>query len=237
MILIMAESIPMPFFPPDPNRNGGCVLRKNWKRLLASVLLAACLLSLPAMAVTFTDVSGHWAESYITRAADRGLIQGYDGKYSPDDPMTRSQLVTILWRACGSPEPKGAATFTDLTQDWYKKPVAWAQENGVINGTGEGKFSPEGLVTREQLVTVLHRLSGEGSGMELMFTSIYNQNHPDYAQIGSYAKAAMYWSVYNEVYCGKTSPEFATGEPFAPLEPATRGQIAVMIIRYLDRND
>lgn len=212
-------------------------MRKKWKAILALTLCAACLLSVPAFAVSFTDVSGHWAESYITQAAERELIQGYDGKYSPDDPMTRSQMVTILWRAVGSPEPKAAATFTDLTQDWYKKPVAWAQENGVINGTGEGKFSPEGLVTREQLVTVLHRLSGEGSGMELMFTSIYNQNHADYGKISDFAKAATYWAVYNEIYCGETAPAFATGEPFAPLEPASRGQIAVMIIRYLDRND
>lgn len=201
---------------------------------MASVLLGACLLTVPALAADFTDVSGHWAESYITQAADRQLIQGYDGKYNPDDPMTRSQLVTILWRAVGSPEPKGAATFTDLTQDWYKKPVAWAQENGVMKGTATDKFSPEGLVTREQLVTVLHRLAG--SPMDaLLFTQFYEWQYPDSVQISDYAKQALYWSIYKEVYCGKSG--LSVGKTLDPKEPASRGQIAVMIIRYLDRND
>ena len=209
-------------------------MRKKWKAILALTLCAACLLSVPAFAVSFTDVSGHWAESYITQAAERELIQGYDGKYSPDDPMTRSQMVTILWRAVGSPEPKAAATFTDLTQDWYKKPVAWAQENGVINGTGEGKFSPEGLVTREQLVTVLHRLAG--SPMDaLLFNQFYEWQYPDSGQISDFAKQALYWSIYKNIYCGKSG--LSVGKTLDPQEPASRGQIAVMIIRYLDRND
>jgi hypothetical protein len=186
------------------------------------------------MAVTFTDVSGHWAERYITQAADRGLIQGYDGKYSPDDPMTRSQLVTILWRACGSPEPKGAATFTDLTQDWYKKAVAWAEENQVVNGMGEGKFAPNGQVTREQLVTILHRLAGNPMGMELMFTGIYDQQYPDSARIGAWAKQALCWSIYNGIYCGENTVEI--GGTLAPKANATRAQIAVMMVNYLNKN-
>lgn len=209
-------------------------MRKKWKAILALTLCAACLLSVPAFAVSFTDVSGHWAESCIIQAADRQLIQGYDGKYSPDAPMTRSQLVTILWRAEGSPEPKGAAAFTDLTQDWYKKPVAWAQENGVMNGVGEGRFDPEGTVTREQLATVLHRLAG--SPMDAMlFTQFYDADYPDSGEISSFAKQAIYWCIYRQVYCGESS--LSVGKTLDPKEPASRGQIAVMIVRYLDRND
>lgn len=208
-------------------------MRKTWKSILALALCAACLLSLPVFAVEFTDVSGHWAESYIAQAADRQLIQGYDGKYSPNDPMTRSQLVTILWRAEGSPEPKGLADFTDLTQDWYKKPVAWAQENGVMNGVGEGRFDPEGTVTREQLATVLHRLAG--SPMDAMlFTQFYDADYPDSGEISGFAKQAVYWSIYRQVYCGESS--LNVGKTLDPKEPASRGQIAVMIVRYLDRN-
>ena len=208
-------------------------MRNTWRKIFALALCAACMLSFPVMAVDFTDVSGHWAESYITQAADRQLIQGYGGLYSPDDNMTRSQLATILWRACGSPEPKGEAAFTDLTQDWYKKPIAWAQENGVMNGTGEGKFGPEGTVTREQLATVLYRLAG--SPMDAMlFTQFYDADYPDSGAVSSYAKQAVYWSIYRQVYCGKSS--LNVGKTLDPLEPASRGQIAVMIIRYLDRN-
>ena len=214
-------------------RNEGCVLRKRWRMLVAAVLLAACLLSFPAMAVTFTDVSGHWAESYITQAADRQLIQGYDGKYSPGDSVTRAQLATILWRACGSPQPKSKATFTDLTQDWYLEPVAWAQETGVMNGIGEGKFGPDGTVTREQLATVLHRMAG--SPMDAMlFTQFYDADYPDSGDVSSFAKQAIYWCIYRQVYCGESS--LNVGKTLDPKAPASRGQIAVMIVRYLDRN-
>lgn len=201
---------------------------------MAAVLCATCILSVPAFAVSFTDVSGHWAESYITQAADRELIQGYNGKYNPDDSMTRAQFATILWRAVGSPEPKAASTFTDLTQEWYKKSVAWAQENGMMKGTAADKFSPDALVTREQLVTVLHRLAG--SPMDaLLFTQFYEWQYPDSGQISDFAKQALYWSIYKEVYCGKSG--LSVGKTLDPKEPASRGQIAVMIIRYLDRND
>lgn len=208
-------------------------MRNTWRKILALTLCAACVLSFPALAADFTDVSGHWAESFIIQAADRQLIQGYDGKYNPDDPMTRAQLVTILWRAEGSPEPKGAADFTDLTQEWYKKPVAWAQENSVVNGVGNGKFDPDGTVTRQQLAAVLHRLAG--SPMDAMlFTQFYDADYPDSGAVSSYAKQAIYWCIYRQVYCGESS--LSVGKTLDPQAPASRGQIAVMIVRYLDRN-
>ena len=88
-------------------------------------------------------------------------------------------------------------------------------------------------MTREQLATVLMRLSGESSGMEAMFTSIYDWQYPDSGEISSYAKSAIYWSIYNSIYCGEASA--GVGKILAPKADATRAQIAVMIIRYLDR--
>ena len=81
-------------------------MRKKWKAILALTLCAACLLSVPAFAVSFTDVSGHWAESYITQAAERELIQGYDGKYSPAEEspagdMTEAEAKAIAAQAAG----------------------------------------------------------------------------------------------------------------------------------------
>lgn len=181
----------------------------------------------------FTDVSGNWAELYIRQAAGMGLVEGYQGKYRPNDTMTRAEFITILWRAEGEPKPAGQASFTDLTQDWYKDAVAWGEENQVINGMGEGKFAPNATVTREQLVTILHRLAGSPMGMELMFTGIYDSQYPDSGQIGAWAKASLYWSVYNGIYCGETSTEIGAG--LAPKANATRAQIAVMMIRYLEK--
>lgn len=210
-------------------------LRKTVSILLTAAVLLACLIPVSAAGVTFSDVSGHWAETYILQAGERSLVQGYNGLYRPDDSMTRAELVTILWRAMGQPEPKGTATFTDLTQDWYKKPVSWAEENAVVNGTGDGKFSPDGKVSREQLATILFRLSGGASGMEMIFSSYYDSVITDKDEISSYAKAAIYWCIFNEVYCGEASGD--VGNTLAPKADATRGQIAVMMIRYLDRNN
>ena len=185
----------------------------------------------------FKDIADHWAEEYILQASERKLVQGYNGLYRPDDSMTRAELVTVLWRAMGQPEPKQASTFTDLKQDWYKDAVAWAQENAVINGVGAGLFGPDGNVTREQLATILHRLSGGKVGMEAMFTSIYDQKLTDADKISSYAKSAVYWCIYNGVYCGETSVNVNDTLIVAPKADATRGQIAVMMNRYLDRDN
>ena len=185
--------------------------------------------------VDFTDISGHWAEDYINQAAEAGLVEGYLGLYRPNDTMTRAEFVTILWRAMGEPKPVGKASFTDLTQDWYKDAVAWAEQNKVVNGMGEGKFEPNGQVTREQLVTILHRMAGTPSGMELMFTSVYDEQYQDSSQIGSWAKSAMYWSIYNKILCGTNAVEL--GSRLYPKQPANRAQIAVMMTRYLNNID
>ena len=205
--------------------------------IVAAALLLACLIPVSAADAAFKDVSGHWAEEYILQAGERSLVQGYNGLYRPDDTMTRAELVTVLWRASGEPEPKGTASFTDLTQDWYKKAVAWAEENAVVNGVAPGKFNPDGNVTREQVAAILFRLSGSTSGMELMFTSIYDTELKDAKEISNYAKAAVYWCIFNSVYCGEASDNVNDTLVVAPKADATRGQIAVMIIRYLDRNN
>ena len=182
--------------------------------------------------VDFSDIAGNWAEDYIVEANAQGLVYGYNGVYRPNDTMTRAEFVTILYRACGSPKPAKAASFTDLTQTWYRDPIAWAEENQVVNGVGNGKFDPGGPVTREQLVTILFRLSGGQSGMESMFTSAYDGAYTDAGQISAYAKPAVYWSIYHEILCGEQS--LTVPAALAPRAAATRAQIAVMIVRYLD---
>lgn len=182
--------------------------------------------------VEFSDIAGSWAEDYIVEANACGLVYGYDGVYRPNDTMTRAEFVTILYRACGSPKPSKAASFTDLTRDWYRDPIAWAEENQVVNGVGNGKFDPNGPVTREQLVTILFRLSGGTSGMESMFTTTYDGAYTDAGQISAYAKPAVYWSIYHEILCGENS--LTVPAALAPRAAATRAQIAVMIVRYLD---
>ena len=121
---------------------------------------------------TFTDTDGSFAEDAIEEAADLGLILGYEGKYRPADAMTRGECVTILYRAMGSPKVETPATFTDLTHNYYRDAIAWAEQNGVVNGVGNGKFNPGGSVTRAQLATILYRMAGSESGTEQMLTGM-----------------------------------------------------------------
>lgn len=183
----------------------------------------------------FSDISGNWAEKYIKQAAELGLVQGHMGKYRPNDTMTRAEFVTILWRAMGEPQPKKASSFKDLTQSWYLDAVAWAEENNIVNGMSKGVFAPNGSVTREQMVTIFHRMAGNPVGMEVMFKGVYDSQYPDSGSVGSWAKNAMYWSIYNGIYCGTRSERI--GSRLEPKLPATRAQIAVMIVRYLDMSE
>lgn len=185
------------------------------------------------MAVLFEDAVGNWAESFIQRAAGQGLIQGYNGLYRPNDSMTRAELVTILWRASGSPTG-GAASFTDLTQDWYRDAVAWAERTGAVNGVGNGRFDPDGRVSREQLAAILHRMAGSPMGMEALVYDMYDQQYADSASVSGWAKQSLYWAVFNEIYCGEAG--LSVGQTLAPGADASRAQIAVMMVRYLDKN-
>lgn len=182
--------------------------------------------------VTFLDVNGHWAYDYIEDAAQLGLMEGYQNLFRPDASMTRCEFVTALWRAMGKPAASKAATFTDLDQNWYLVAVAWAQENNIIQGTGGTKFEPYWPISREQVAVILHRLAGTPTGMEMMLSGTYDNLFQDSGKLHSWAKSGVYWAVYQEVYCGTTSPNVGTS--LAPTSDATRAQIAVMLVRYLN---
>ena len=96
-------------------------------------------------------------------AQEKGITGGIgNGLFGPNDPCTRAQIVTFLWRAAGSPAPKNTGTaFGDVKLgSFYEQAVAWAVENGITGGTGEGMFSPDATCTRAQSVTFLYRASG-----------------------------------------------------------------------------
>lgn len=111
----------------------------------------------------FVDVAeGSYYEEAIDWAVEKGITNGVSSNmFAPNDPCTRAQIVTFLWRAAGSPAPKSMSSFTDVPADaFYAKAVAWAVENGITSGTGESNFSPNSTCTRAQAVTFLYRASG-----------------------------------------------------------------------------
>ena len=112
----------------------------------------------------FVDVkASDYYYDAVLWAAQNGITSGTDAEhFSPNQPCTRAQIVTFLWRAAGSPEPKAMSSFADVSTDaYYAKAVAWAVENGITTGTGDGKFSPDATCTRAQSVTFLFRAIGK----------------------------------------------------------------------------
>ncbi len=179
----------------------------------------------------FTDIGGHWASDYILQANKQRLMDGYGGgRFGPDDSLTRAQMATVLWNGEGKPKPKASSSFTDLTQDWYRDAVAWVEEKGIFHGIGQNRFDPDGTLTREQLAQVLFNYSGSGKGIEATLTGIYDSQYGDSSQISGWAKSAMYWALYNEILCGTNSVE--PSQFLNPDAPASRAQIAVMMVRF-----
>ena len=151
-------------------------------------------------------------------AAKNGITGGIgNGLFGPNQPCTRAQIVTFLWRAAGSPEPKAMSSFADVSTDaYYAKAVAWAVENGITTGTGDGKFSPDATCTRAQSVTFLFRAIGKLVDSKAEFSDVLTD---------SYYANAVAWAVENGVTNG-------IGDGlFGPDNSCTRAQIVTFLYR------
>ena len=167
----------------------------------------------------FRDVStdAYYYEA-VKWAQKKGITGGIgDGLFGPNQPCTRAQIVTFLWRAAGSPEPKAMSSFADVSTDaYYAKAVAWAVENGITTGTGDGKFSPDATCTRAQSVTFLFRAIGKLVDSKAEFSDVLTD---------SYYANAVAWAVENGVTNG-------IGDGlFGPDNSCTRAQIVTFLFR------
>jgi len=185
----------------------------------------------PVQEYTFTDTKGHWAESCVARAAELGLFKGYpDGSFGPNVNVTRAQYVTVLYRMAGSPAVTAEAPFTDIASQSqeFRTAIAWGYEKGYLNGKGEGLFDPNGPVTRQEAMKILFGYDGGVSGMEVMFTGIYDDAFTDSDQLASWGKPAMYWGVYKSLITGTSDTTLS------PKGTATRAQLAKILTSYHD---
>lgn len=167
----------------------------------------------------FYDVpNGAYFYEAVKWAVDKGVTNGLsDTMFGPYESCTRAQIVTFLWRAAGSPEPKTASSFTDVpVSTYYAKAVAWAVENGITNGMTETAFAPNATCTRGQSVTFLYRaLKGIASG---------SANFTDVASDAFYADAIS-WAVANNVTNGTSNTTFS------PNADCTRAEIVTFLYR------
>ena len=168
----------------------------------------------------FRDVStdAYYYEA-VKWAQKKGITGGIgDGLFGPNQPCTRAQIVTFLWRAAGSPEPEGtAAGMTDVAAgSYYEKAVAWAIENGITTGTADGLFAPDATCTRAQGMTFLFRASKASADGAPAFG--------DVAADAYYAEAVK-WATDNGITNGTTSSTFSPGRG------CTRAQIVTFLWR------
>lgn len=167
----------------------------------------------------FADVS---ADDYyyeaVKWASENGVTGGIgENLFGAKLPCTRAQIVTFLWRAAGSPEPKGMSGFVDVSADaYYAKAVAWAVEQGIASGTSATTFSPDAVCTRAQSVAFLYRAFGEKVNKAAGFSDV---------SADAYYADAVAWAVENGVASG------IGGGLFAPDQDCARGQIVAFLYR------
>ena len=178
----------------------------------------------------FADVSGSdWFYNDVRYVYEKGIMDGTGAdRFSPNAPLTRAMIVTILYRMAGSPSVSGSSDFTDVAAGkWFAKAVAWAAANGIVNGYGSGLFGPNDPVTREQLAAILYRYAVYG-GMTAVTLEENLGGFADTAQLSAYAIQAMNWAVGQGLING-------SGSNLVPKAQATRAQVAAIIHRYLER--
>ena len=187
---------------------------------LISLLLAAAitvgLFPTTTLALSSKDTSGHWSEPVIELCDGYGIMQGYDGYYRPDDPITRAEFCAMINRAFNFAYTQSAAEFTDVAVGaWYADDIKIASSMGYFNGTGNRTASPEQNITREAAFTILariYRLGGEG---KTKFT--------DDSQISEWSRSAI---------AGMSAAGYIKGDgtKINPQQSITRGEAAQVLV-------
>ena len=179
----------------------------------------------------FTDTVGHWAEEQIYEAVDLGYVSGTsETQFSPDIPMTRAMLVTMLYRMASEPEVTEQSGYTDVAVgSWYEKAVLWTVEKKIAYSQSETVFGVDGTATREQIVTMLYRYA-RTMGYDV---SKYGNTtgFSDSGEISPSAKGAVSWAVANNLISGKENNRFE------PTASANRGEVVAIMMRFLHLNE
>jgi len=176
----------------------------------------------------FNDVKeSDWFFDAVRFVNANGIMVGTgEDIFSPNSNITRAMVVTILWRHEGEPTAISENTFDDVLPDrWYSDAIAWAVENGIVLGFGDGQFAPNDYITREQFAVILMRYA---NWLELSVTGTGNLSaFADRGQISVWAQDAMRWAVANGLISGRTSTMLQ------PKGNTTRAEAATILQRFL----
>ena len=202
-------------------------MKHAFKKTLAMLLVLVMVIGLipsvfAAKVAPFTDVDeSDWFAPYVKYVYEHEpqLMNGTAAdRFEPEGYCTRAMAAVVIYRLADPVIPSvKPSSFVDLTEDWYKNGIAWAEDHGVVNGVGDNRFDPDGLVTREQLVTMLWRYAGEPK-----VTENYLKDFPDADKIASYAKDAFNWAISMKIIGGSDGK-------LLPRDNATRAEFAKII--------
>jgi hypothetical protein len=179
----------------------------------------------------FTDIRGHWAESYIRTVVERELFNGVSAtRFDPDGTLSRAMLVTVLWRLAGRAAPGGGVSFSDAgAGTWYSDAIGWAAESGIVQGYPDGRFGTGDDIGREQIATILFRYA-EQAEMDVSGRADLG-DFSDGASVPAWAADAMSWAVYAGLIRGRDDGALS------PIDDATRAELATSIVRFTDIAD
>ena len=168
----------------------------------------------------FVDVkTGDYFYDAVQWAVGKGITNGTSAEtFSPEDPCTRAQIVTFLWRAAGSPVVNYAMDLSDVAGDaYYAEAVRWALSEGITTGTSDHTFSPDAVCTREQAVTFLYRAAGS--------PAVSGESAFEDVGADAYYARAVAWAAQNGVTNGISQALFGIGSD------CTRAQIVTFLYR------
>ena len=186
-----------------------------------------------AAAIPFTDVAtNHWAYNSVKYVYDNGLMNGVNTagtQFGGNQSLTRAMVVTILYRAAGSPYVGTTSSFSDVASNtWYSQAVAWASQNNIVTGYLNGTFQPTWDITRQELATILYRYNTSYKGRATTGSTTLT-GFPDQGNVSDWATASMQWAVGNGIVNGITN---GTTTTLSPAGNATRYEAATMLMRY-----
>ncbi len=176
----------------------------------------------------FVDMPfGSWYYDAVRYATAESLVNGYpDNSFRPNATIRRSEVVSLLYRAAGQPEAGSDWFFTDVDpESWYGPAVAWAAEQGIAQGFGDGSFLPDQVVTRAQLASFLYRYAGAEPADSAQLSTF-----PDQDDVPSWAQDSLSWAVEKKLIQGN---KLQNQIYLQPNSQATRAQFVAILERYL----
>lgn len=184
----------------------------------------------PETGVSYADVKdSDWFKEAVDYVTQKGLMSGTgEGKFAPNISTDRGMIVTILWRLEGQPSATTKPSFTDVVKgEYYAEAVAWAAENKIVEGYGNGVFGPKDTITREQMASILYRYS-RFKGYDTTQGGMAVREFSDYSKISGWALESVTWAVNANLISGVNESQLD------PNGKATRAQVASILMRYCE---